>query len=112
MYNNKIGSNGFYKIAEILSDLLISSELHTLDLAGNNASQVSVVVLLKAVLDAVQRTKSKGRNSSLSLKCLVIGGNQGGFDVEAIVKQIHIIRPDMDIARDKKVRNSGVSDSN
>lgn len=105
LFNNKIGSNGFYKIAEILSNLLVSSQLHTLDLAGNNAGQASVVELLKAVLQALERTVTKSGKSTLSLKCLVIGGNQGGFDVEATVKQIHLIRPDLDIARDKKSRS-------
>jgi hypothetical protein len=84
----------------------MASELHTLDLSGNNAGQVSVVVLLKAVLSAVEQTTSKLRKSAkIPLKCLVIGGNQGGFDVEAVIKQIHALRPDIDIARDKKGRS-------
>jgi Leucine Rich repeat len=105
LFNNKIGSNGFYKIAEILSNLLVSSQLHTLDLAGNNAGQASVVELLKAVLQALERTVTKSGKSTLALKCIVIGGNQGGFDVEATVKQIHLIRPELDIARDKTSRH-------
>jgi hypothetical protein len=106
LYNNKIGSSGFYKIAQILSNLLVSSQLQTLDLAGNNAGQASVVELLKAVLNALERTVTKSGKSTLALKCLVIGGNKGGFDVEATVKQIHLIRPDLDIARDKKSRKA------
>jgi Leucine-rich repeat (LRR) protein len=102
LFSNKIGSNGFYKIAEILANLLVSSQLQTLDLAGNNAGQASVVELLNAVLEALERTVTKSGKSTLALKCLVIGGNQGGFDVEATVKQIHSIRPELDIARDKK----------
>ena len=106
LYNNHIGSNGIYKISEILTDILIASELHTLDLAGNGAGQGSVVVLLKAVLSAVEQTTSKSRKTArIPLKCLIIGGNQGGFDVEAVVKQIHALRPDIDIARDKKGRS-------
>jgi Leucine Rich repeat len=106
LYNNHIGSNGFYKISEILSDILMASELHTLDLAGNNAGQGSVVVLLKAVLSAIEQTTSKSRKvEKIPLKCLIVGGNQGGFDVEAVIKQIHALRPDIDIARDKKGRS-------
>jgi Leucine Rich repeat len=105
LYNNHVGSNGFYKISEILSEILLSSELHTLDLSCNNAGQASVAVLLKAVLDAVERSSKKNRKSTIPLKCIIVGGNHGGFDVEAIVKQIHTHRPDIDIARDKKVRS-------
>jgi hypothetical protein len=106
LYNNHIGSNGFYKISEILSDILVASELHTLDLAGNGAGQGSVTVLLKAVLNAIELTTIKNRKAAkLPLKCLIIGGNQGGFDVEAVIKQIHALRPDIDIARDKKGRS-------
>jgi hypothetical protein len=72
---------------------------HTLDLAGNNAGQGSVVELLKAVLKAIEKRKK------ISLKCVIVGGNQGGYDVEAVVKQIYILRPDIDIARDKKGRS-------
>ena len=99
LYNNNVGSNGFYKISEILSDILLTSELHTLDLAGNNAGQGSVVELLKAVLKAIEHRKK------IPLKCVIVGGNQGGYDVEAVVKQIHTLRPDIDIAREKKGRS-------
>jgi hypothetical protein len=35
------------------------------------------------------------------LKTLVVGGNQGGTDLEDLCAQIRKVRPDLDIARDK-----------
>ena len=112
LYNNQLGSPGFRSLAEVLRRIFTATEehpsqpkLHTLDLAGNGADQASVVVLLQAVLDLLLlATKDGGDDSGVvafPLQCLVIGGNQGGEDVEEMVQKIQQIRPKMDIGRDK-----------
>jgi Leucine Rich repeat len=102
LYNNKLGSTGFLAMAEALADSIANnSSLRALDVAGNGADQAAVVTLLQALLECLTRD-----SSSVTLNCLVIGGNQGGKDVENMVRQILAIRPDMDIARDKIKRQS------
>lgn len=96
LYNNKLGSTGFLALAETLPlSLLKNSSLEMLDLAGNGADQAAVAALLRALLESLRN------DSSLSLKCLIVGGNQGGEDVEDVIRQIHDLRPNLDIARDK-----------
>lgn len=96
LFNNNLGSNGFLAMANARCFEL--STIETLDLSGNGASQEAVVALLEMLLDVV-------RGAGCSLKTLVIGGNEGGPDVERVIEQIQRIRPDLDIARDKRTRN-------
>jgi hypothetical protein len=72
-------------------------ELEMLDLAGNGADQAAVVRLLQVLVDD---TDPDTLILPL-LKTLVVGGNQGGTDLEDLCAQIRKVRPDLDIARDK-----------
>jgi hypothetical protein len=62
-----------------------------LDLAGNRADEASVVALLSAHYSGY----------FIRVKALIVGGNKGGSDVEAMVKRVKEVRPEIDIARDR-----------
>jgi hypothetical protein len=53
-----------------------------------------VVALLSALIIPDDSFESK-------LRTLIVGGNKGGSDVEAMVKRVKEVRPEIDIARDK-----------
>jgi hypothetical protein len=102
LYNNQLGSEGLNAIAEAIRTASLESSFcdwHTLDLAGNGADQASVVNFLQAVLELL--SLSVDSKNCIALQCLVIGGNEGGENVEDMVHKIQHIRPTLDIARDK-----------
>ena len=72
--------------------------MQSLDLAGNGANQEAVITLLRGLLDV-----SAGFESAL--KTIVVGGNQGGPDLEELIKEIKKARPEVDIARDQLRKN-------
>jgi hypothetical protein len=99
LFNNKIGSQGFRDIAASLPAILATG-IESLDLAGNNADNESVIDLLKAFLKHEAKAPHPSR-----LKSLVVGGNGNGSEaLEEIVQQIKEIRPDVDIARDRPAK--------
>jgi Ran GTPase-activating protein (RanGAP) involved in mRNA processing and transport len=98
LFGNGLGSEGFVMLSKTLEGGHPS--LETLDLGGNNATEPGVVALLEAVLRRNERQNN--------LQTLVLGGNQGGENVEHFVQEIKRIHPRLDVARDKpgKQRNS------
>jgi hypothetical protein len=92
LFNNNLGPEGFRALEETLRGG--HPTLVSLDLAGNRADEASVVALLSALIIPDTSFESK-------LRTLIVGGNKGGSDVEAMVKRIKEVRPEIDIARDK-----------
>ena len=43
-------------------------------------------------------------SSSLMLKTIVVGGNEVGEELEKLIQEIHIVHPELDIARDQRRR--------
>jgi Ran GTPase-activating protein (RanGAP) involved in mRNA processing and transport len=92
LFNNNLGPEGFRALEETLRGG--HPTLVSLDLAGNRADEASVVVLLSALIIPDTSFESK-------LRTLIVGGNKGGPDVEAMIKRVKEVRPEIDIARDK-----------
>lgn len=110
-FDNQLGSSGFAELAAKLSDGasispngIVAPTLECLDLAGNGASQEAVVALLRALLQLPTNNGNDDNKQSTaflkgsSLKTIIVGGNQGGDDLEALVREIEQVRPDVDIA--------------
>jgi hypothetical protein len=97
LFNNSLGSNGFRALAPAIRQ---QHTLLELDLGGNGADEASVVALLSA-LAAVQ---GDGDVSKSILKVLVVGGNEGGEELERMVAKVQQVHPGLDIARDKKAQ--------
>lgn len=114
LYGNKLGlNNGFGLVGAALLEALVATQnteraqqptnettdigRFTLDMAGNDANQDSVVALLEAVFEMVSTVPQP----VILLESLVIGGNEGGALVEDVVRRIHSLQPNIDIARDK-----------
>jgi Leucine Rich repeat len=97
LFNNSLGSNGFRALAPAIRQ---QHSLLELDLGGNGADETSVVALLSAL------TAAPGDNavSNSILKVLVVGGNEGGEEVERMVVEVQQVHPGLDIARDKKAQ--------
>jgi len=91
LFNNNLGSQGFQSMAVHLRGG--HPVLHTLDLAGNHASEAAVVKLLSSLLET--------GDFESKLKTLVVGGNAGGQALENMIHSIKMVRPELDIARDR-----------
>jgi Ran GTPase-activating protein (RanGAP) involved in mRNA processing and transport len=100
LFNNKLGAEGFQRLANELKGGHAS--LVNLDLGGNDASEASVVELLTALTQDGQGFASK-------LRLLEIGGNQGGHNVEEAVKKLKQAYPELDVARDRPKQATGAS---
>jgi hypothetical protein len=92
LFNNNLGPEGFRALEETLRGGHPS--LVSLDLAGNRADEASVVAMLSALLITDTSFENK-------LRTLIVGGNQGGSDLEDMAKRIKEVRPEIDVARDK-----------
>jgi hypothetical protein len=92
LFNNNLGPGGFRALEETLRGGHPS--LVSLDLAGNRADEASVVAMLSALLITDTSFENK-------LRTLIVGGNQGGSDLEDMAKRIKEVRPEIDVARDK-----------
>lgn len=92
LFNNNLGPEGFRALEETLRGG--HPTLVSLDLGGNRADEAAVVALLSALIIPDTSFESK-------LRTLIVGGNKGGSDVEAMVKRVKEVRPEIDIARDK-----------
>jgi Ran GTPase-activating protein (RanGAP) involved in mRNA processing and transport len=90
LFGNCLGTEGFLKLSTTLEGGHPS--LETLDLGGNMATEAGAVALLQALLKRNERENT--------LHTLVLGGNQGGESVEHIMKEIKLIYPRLDVARD------------
>ena len=92
LFNNNLGSEGFEALASLLNGG--HPTLEHLDLGGNRAKDSAVASLLKAVM-----VKNEPDNSVL--RTIELGGNEVGKEVEDILKELLIVRPELDIARDR-----------
>lgn len=90
LLDNQLGAAGFQAIAECFRQERVNY-LESLDLAGNQANQVSVVDLLTAL-----------RDTAHELQLLVIGANASGEAVDQIVSEVKRVHPKLCIGYDKK----------
>ena len=97
LFNNKLGSDGFYSIAKLLRGG--HPTIEHLDVGGNNADEDAVVALLDAI-GSIQDGKSRG----CALTVLEIGGNAFGDDADAALKRLKKVWPMLDVAHDKPVK--------
>lgn len=93
LFDNHLGSEGLEALVPILKGG--HSTLNHLDLGGNRANQSAVVEVLRAIM-----IQNKPKDDSV-LDTLELGGNQGGDEVERILEQLKIVRPKLDVVRDK-----------
>jgi Leucine-rich repeat (LRR) protein len=113
LFNNQLGSSGFEAIRLDGGH----PTLEYLDLAGNHASQESIVSLLQSLLLSPKDEKVQNINHDTAgqpswhsrLHTVVVGGNEGGPALEAIVMRIHQSFPHLDIPRDRHCLPSSVS---
>ena len=96
-FDNALGSHGLAALGDTLQGG--HATLHSLDVAGNGANEAAVVTLLRGLLDATAGFESV-------LQTVVVGGNQGGAALEELIRQIKMVRPGVDIARDRVRKTS------
>eukprot|EP00980_Cylindrotheca_fusiformis_P009989 scaffold2212_cov143-Cylindrotheca_fusiformis.AAC.7 len=95
LFDNQLGSSGLEGLAPCLQGG--HETLEHLDLGGNRANEAAVVSVLQAIITDVDKD-----NKNSVLHTLELGGNQGGDEVERIIRQeLELIRPNLDVARDK-----------
>jgi Ran GTPase-activating protein (RanGAP) involved in mRNA processing and transport len=92
LFDNALSSDGFTQLSPALQGGHAS--LQSLDLAGNGASEEAVVTLLRSLMVTDSGVASV-------LRTLVVGGNQGGPDLEAVIQELKEVHPELDIARDR-----------
>ena len=104
LFNNDLNSEGFIEIAD--SGCLHGGHptLKSLDIGGNHANQGSVVALLESLIIKEKDDTTPSTFTKNQLELLVVGGNEGGPDVEEMVKKVKEVFPKLDIARDKPRR--------
>lgn len=101
LFNNKLGSDGFYSIAKFLQGG--HPTIEHLDLGGNSADEDSVVALLNAIGNVQVERASK-------LAVLEIGGNTFGDKADAALKRLKKACPKLDVAHDKPVQREVIED--
>lgn len=99
LFGNTIGSDGFDAIAPLLRGG--HPNIENLDLGGNNAEEDSVVRLLDSIAD-----KKEDSNRS-RLAVLEIGGNKFGDKAMEALTRLKSVWPELDVAHDKPVGESG-----
>lgn len=89
------------------------------DLGGNGASESAVSTLVEVLKDELESCDENGEkhttneNCDNKLRVLVVGGNSGGTVLEAAVKSVQELHPNIDIARDMpKQNNNSMMDGN
>mmetsp|Transcript_40295 Transcript_40295/g.121363 ORF Transcript_40295/g.121363 Transcript_40295/m.121363 type:complete len:499 (-) Transcript_40295:18-1514(-) len=98
LFNNDLGTDGFYAIATWLRGGHPSIE--TLDLGGNRAGEEAVAMLLREIMaPSTDETQS-------ALRTLVLGGNSFGNIVAAALEELQIARPDLDVAHDRPTEDN------
>lgn len=108
LFGNGLASDGFLELSKVLHGGHMS--LNYLDLGGNGATESAVVTLVE-----VFKNKMENDDATVSqntLRVLVVGGNKGGAALEKAVKEVQKVHPELDIARDKTKKNSGMPGSN
>lgn len=101
LFNNSLGTDGFYAIATWLRGGHPS--IDTLDLGGNRAGEEAVAMLLREVA-----APTSGKKQS-ALRTLVIGGNSFGNTVATALKEVQAARPELDIAHDRPTNGDEAS---
>mmetsp|Transcript_34465 Transcript_34465/g.75434 ORF Transcript_34465/g.75434 Transcript_34465/m.75434 type:complete len:529 (-) Transcript_34465:130-1716(-) len=92
LFGNRIGSAGLEAITPLLRGGHPS--LVELDIGGNDAKEPAVEKLIREI--------SVPDNDYIStLRVLELGGNEGGELVEAALKDLRHVKPELDVARDK-----------
>jgi len=108
LFNNRLGSDGFYAIAPLLQGGHPSIE--NLDLGGNNADEDAVVALLNSIADnhntASGTTINEGSNFTSTLSVLEIGGNKFGNDAMEALNRLKLAFPKLDVAHDKPIQEA------
>jgi len=107
LFNNRLGSDGFYAIASLLQGGHPSIE--NLDLGGNNADEDAVVALLNSIADnntTTGTTINDGSNFTSTLSVLEIGGNKFGSDAMEALNRLKVVFPELDVAHDKPIQEA------
>ena len=107
LFNNRLGSDGFYAIAPLLQGGHPSIE--NLDLGGNNADEDAVVALLNSIADnntTAGTTINDGSNFTSTLSVLEIGGNKFGNDAMEALNRLKLVFPKLDMAHDKPIQEA------
>jgi len=107
LFNNRLGSDGFYAIAPLLQGGHPSIE--NLDLGGNNADEDAVVALLNSIADnntASGTTINEGSNFTSNLSVLEIGGNKFRNDAMEALNRLKLVFPKLDVAHDKPIQEA------
>ena len=107
LFNNRLGSDGFYAIAPLLQGGHPSIE--NLDLGGNNADEDAVVALLNSIADnntTTGTTINEGSNFTSTLSVLEIGGNKFGNDAMKALNRLKLAFPKLDVAHDKPIQEA------
>ena len=109
LFNNLLGSDGFYAIAPLLQGGHPSIE--NLDLGGNNADEDAVVALLNSIADNHNTTKrgasiNEGSNFTSTLSVLEVGGNKFGNDAMEALNRLKLVFPELDVAHDKPIQEA------
>jgi len=103
LFGNRMGSVAFAAIAPLLRGGHPS--LVELDIGGNDAKEDAVESLLREII------ATDVDNSFVStLRILEIGGNEVGERVELALKDLKVVRPELDVARDKPTSNGSWSE--
>ena len=102
LFNNKLGSDGFYSISKFLQGGH-PSIVH-LDLGGNSADEDSVV----ALLDAIASVENSKFVSNLAV--LEIGGNAFGSKADAALTRLMRVWPMLDVAHDKPIQREVIEE--
>lgn len=90
LFGNNLGSEGLKRLADCLNESL--EGLETLDVGGNGADESAVITFLEGLLNT---------QCAVSLQMVIVGGNQGGPNLESLIREIKVARPKLDIGRDK-----------
>ena len=105
LFNNRLGSDGFYAIAPLLQGGHPSIE--NLDLGGNTADEDAVVALLNSIADNnTGTTINEGNNFTSTLSVLEIGGNKFGNDAMEALNRLKLVFPKLDVAHDKPIQEA------
>ena len=107
LFNNRLGSDGFYAIAPLLRGGHPSIE--NLDLGGNNADEDAVVALLNSIADnntTAGTTINEESNFASTLSVLEIGGNKFGNDAMEALNRLKLVSPKLDVAHDKPIQEA------
>ena len=98
LFGNRMGSAAFFAAAPFLRGGHPS--IRELDIGGNDASEDAVENLLREI----SATDIDNAFDS-ALRVLEIGGNEVGENVELALRDLKVVRPELDVARDKPKSN-------